>query len=1195
MGQGSTLAKWLHMARRRADVNITVRLRAAIAIVKTLADFHKAKVVYNNLSPDNIVLDTFDGSYIATFIDLSKAIILSNDTSNGGQVEKNAVEMDLQALGRILNALFDGERFDSNSSADESDDTSTEGEEHSYRRKRNKRQAQVEGFPTCLNALISTLLLRKEGEETSEKYGNVKDVLSDLQVIATNPQIFLKALKVDDFTLHNRLNAPVDAFYGRQSEVSLLYHAFDSVNKHEGQPMVLSISGSPGTGKTFLVNQIRKPLQEASGYLIRGKFDRRARPDSIIFLALDDFFARLIDERRKNVQDLIQRIRHAVGPGCRVLMNSIPNLHRFMEGHLDDNSDGAVGSSASEHRWKYLLCKLVAAVSSKNEPLAIFFDDLQWADETSLEVIRMIITEPDIKYCLFLCTHRIEDEIPQHRMKRMFQTIQQQGVSVMSIKIGAIAKDTVNTMLSETLCLPPSLCSPLSSTIHNRTGGIILFVMNFLRSLNEDGLLWFNLSTRRWEYDIVGIQQKEVSADVVQHMSQRMTRLPRSMQFGLKLCSCLGASFDVNALRKGGPANEFDVEEFLPFSIESGFFREDGQRRYSWAHDQVQQAAYALIPVGKRESFHLLLGSRMFMRTPAEELTNIIFTVVVNMNHGIGQLKTLAQFHEVARLNLKAGKKAMTLSSFDSAAKYLLVGVSLIKEESWNSEYELSLELHDTVCEALFVIGDWEKLLPNIQEPLQKARCFADKLNTYHTLVRYLKATGDLRGAIENCKHVVSELGDDFPDQIDEALFREETRRVEQLLQDKSEAELISLPKMTDERKIASMQFLNHALSSAFAAEPMLAPILTCRMVSLSVECGVCEISATAFAGYGSWLVSAYKSDFEGGYRMGHVAIELKNRLRYEEGIPRIHAIVYGFINIWRTPFQASLPKHLEAYDAGNFSGDVEFTLSNLYMHGVNSLYGCGDNLRDVDSTTRVYIQRCKQSGQSFLGKFICVIHEVALKLMGSSEKSYASFYDTTEERMFIDGREQSKISLCRFILFKRKYVAFFLGQMHAAADFFELGLSFPIGGNGRLVNIIVGVFIDGLIAFYYARKRRSDENRWTEIGNGVLSLLEVWAKEGSDWNFSNKLFLLQAECFFLRGDERAALQKYNASIKSAQDHRFIHEEGLAHERLASFHDHYGRRSEALTCFNAAKRCYEHWGAQAVVQRVERTIAKLQR
>lgn len=138
----------------------------------------------------------------------------------------------------------------------------------------------------------------------------------------------------------------------------------------------------------------------------------------------------------------------------------------------------------------------------------------------------------------------------------------------MSIKIGTIAKDAVNTMLSETLCLPPSICNPLSSIIHNRTGGIILFIMNFLRSLNEEGLLWFNLSTRRWEYDIAGIQQKEVSADVVQHMSQRMKRLPKSIQFGLKLCSCLGASFDVNTLRKGGPANDFDVEQFLPFSVE---------------------------------------------------------------------------------------------------------------------------------------------------------------------------------------------------------------------------------------------------------------------------------------------------------------------------------------------------------------------------------------------------------------------------------------------------------------------------------------------------------------------------------------------------------------------------------------------------------------------------------------------------
>ena len=496
------------------------------------------------------------------------------------------------------------------------------------------------------------------------------------------------------------------------------------------------------------------------------------------------------------------------------------------------------------------------------------------------------------------------------------------------------------------------------------------------------------------------------------------------------------------------------------------------------------------------------------------------------------------------------------------------------------------------VCEALFVIGDLERLSSVIQVPLKKAKCFDDKLNTYNTFVRYLKAAGDCKGVIEKCRSVVLELGDRFPHEVNESLIREETVRVERLLNGRSEEELISLPKMTDERKVASMQFLNHAITAAFVADSLLAPILVFRVVTLSIEYGVSEISGFGFAGYGSWLVSALKSDFEGGYRMGHVAIELQKRL-CPEAIPRIFATVYGLINIWKTPFQASLPKHLEAHEAGNLSGDVEFLLTNLYMHSLNSMYGCGDNLRDLDAATRVCIRRCKQRGQKFIGINISIIHEVALKLIGSSEKSCALFFDTTEERIFTDAREKKQMGLCRAILLRRKYVAFFLGQMSAAADFFELSLSFPIGGNGRLISIIVSVFIDGLIAFYYARKRRSDENRWTEIGNGVLNLMKVWVK-ASDWNFSNKLFLLQAESFFLRGEERSALKKYNDSIKAAQDHRFIHEEGIAHERLASFHYHYGRRVEALASFNAAKECYENWGAQAVVHRVEKTIAKLQ-
>lgn len=45
----------------------------------------------------------------------------------------------------------------------------------------------------------------------------------------------------------------------------------------------------------------------------------------------------------------------------------------------------------------------------------------------------------------------------------------------------------------------------------------------------------------------------------------------------------------------------------------------------------------------------------------------------------------------------------------------------------------------------------------------------------------------------------------------------------------------------------------------------------------------VLHVIAFAFGLYGAWLVSAINSDFDGGYRMGRLAITLMNRLEAKE------------------------------------------------------------------------------------------------------------------------------------------------------------------------------------------------------------------------------------------------------------------------------------------------------------------------
>jgi len=61
--------------------------------------------------------------------------------------------------------------------------------------------------------------------------------------------------------------------------------------------------------------------------------------------------------------------------------------------------------------------------------------------------------------------------------------------------------------------------------------------------------------------------------------------------------------------------------------------------------------------------------------------------------------------------------------------------------------------------------------------------------------------------------------------------------------------------------------------------------------------------------------------------------------------IPRVYTTVYSFINIWKEPWQACLSKHMESYESGAKSGDLEYAVSGLYQHCDTAIYGCGENL----------------------------------------------------------------------------------------------------------------------------------------------------------------------------------------------------------------------------------------------------------
>ena len=221
-----------------------------------------------------------------------------------------------------------------------------------------------------------------------------------------------------------------------------------------------------------------------------------------------------------------------------------------------------------------------------------------------------------------------------------------------------IMLEHVNALISEALCLPLSLAQPLSNVIHSKTSGIIMFLLRFLKSLNDEGLLWFSLSCRRWEFDLAKIRAKKICGDVVQHMTLSMKRLDPDTQMGLREAACLGSNFDTEILLRAKKEDDFNMASFLEKCVEDGYIMEiNDSRKYAWTHDQVHQAAYELIPIGQRESFHLLLGSRLLMKSSSSERGELLFYIVDNMNRGQELLENNSQKYELAYLNLRAGER----------------------------------------------------------------------------------------------------------------------------------------------------------------------------------------------------------------------------------------------------------------------------------------------------------------------------------------------------------------------------------------------------------------------------------------------------------------------------------------------------------------------------------------------------------
>ena len=164
---------------------------------------------------------------------------------------------------------------------------------------------------------------------------------------------------------------------------------------------------------------------------------------------------------------------------------------------------------------------------------------------------------------MLIGAYRDNEVDAHHPLTRKLTAIRGSGAKISEIKIGPLDHEHVTQLIGDALACEKERAHPLVQMVHEKTAGNPFFVLQFVYSLADEGLLAFDHEAQRWSWDLDRIHAKGYADNVIDLMVGKLARLPPETQKALQELSCLGAVTDTAALATALGREESEVHEAL--------------------------------------------------------------------------------------------------------------------------------------------------------------------------------------------------------------------------------------------------------------------------------------------------------------------------------------------------------------------------------------------------------------------------------------------------------------------------------------------------------------------------------------------------------------------------------------------------------------------------------------------------------
>ncbi|KFA87000.1 trifunctional serine/threonine-protein kinase/ATP-binding protein/sensor histidine kinase [Archangium violaceum] len=1182
-----------HLLDERGPLDVGTFLDFAVRLGAALGHIHQRGVIHKDIKPHNIIVNPTTGELKITDFSLSVGLSLECvppelPTHLTGTLAYMAPEQtgrmnrgvdsraDFYALGATFFELLTDRRLFITSSPLEL---------------LHAHVAQVPPSPRELNPEVperlAAIILKLLAKAPEERYQSTWGLIADLEQCQRQ---WREGSTLPPFPLgladQSHQYRPPQGLHGRDADVALLTRTYARAASGRGQ--LLLISGPAGIGKSSLVNELYRVTAASRGRVAMGKCDQllHGEPFAAIHQALQALVRQTLGEGEAETTLIRERLQEVLGSNLAALVEAVPDTRALVG---EQPPALPLPSSESRNRLYLVLARTLQAFATPERPLALFLDDLQWADNATLTLLQNLAREASSRHLLLIGTYRDTELSPEHPLTHARDALRATGTTWERIHLAPLGINDVARMVCESTAVEAGHALELARLIHSRTGGNPFSVKSFLRFLHERELLRFEPRSRRWEWDVARIESHGLPEDIATLMVAESQRLPEEIRALLQSAAFLGVTFGFHDLMvaHGAAAAETAralwtaIERRLVVPLGKDYVLLDPQGgavepmdldvSFRFAHDRIRQAAYSFLPEDERTPRHLEVGLRLYEDARATRtLEERMFTILPHLGHAPERIGPDALRLELADLHLAAGRRAKRSGTYRTACELFRSGARLIPPAAREQEHERTFALHKELAESLYLTGDLEAAASGFSALLAQARTPAQRASVL-CLQAILSSLNDrhaesLKLGLEGLRL----LGIDIPSAPEDATVAAELRRVEAALEGRHIEALLDLPPMSEPTAQLAAELLGAIASPAYFVSQRLLILLTLRQIRLSLEHGNSRFSPYGYAAYG-FVVSTLRDDPATGRRFSLLAHELATRQKDPMQQARALYIHAGYIEHWTRSARTGIPQLAEAYKVLLESGDWQHAGHCFTFLSWRRL-ALGESLPEMLAENQRFLEQT--ATQKDISNFLVLqtLRRALLQLTGTPEEesskeplpgplgaaAMAHITQVRLEQRYLFRQLEEALALAREgAVYMRAMPGAFLLTTHAFYSALSAAAVYPGASEDRKQELLEEMERQG--AWLEKRARHAPEN------------------------FSPYHLLVLAELARVKGQHVEAHTRYEEAIASARSSGFTSVEAIACEQAARFQAERNRLPLASAYLVEALNAYERWGATGKV------------